>query len=241
MFNNYLNASVTALFLIVASCARVCIQLLAGRHDDHPLPGMTPLPHPLKVGAVLFPGFELLDIYGPLEMLGLLGNRIAISMLAVQPGEIPSSAGPKGVAELSLATIRDFDLLLIPGGIGTRSLVTDPDFLDLLRTSATRARIVACICTGSALLAKIGLLDGHRATSNKIAFDWVTAQGPKVQWIREARWVQDGRFWTSSGISAGIDMTLGLIGHLYGRETSLDVARRAEYLWNENSSEDPFA
>ena len=67
------------------------------------------------------------------------------------------------------------------------------------------------------------------------------AQRQEVHWVKEVRWVEEGRFWTSSGISAGIDMTLGLISHLYGRETALDVARRAEYLWNENPAEDLFA
>ena len=196
---------------------------------------------PLKVGALLFPGFELLDLYGPLEMLGLLGEKVSLRMLAKVADEVVSSAGPKGVADLPLADAAPLDLLLIPGGIGTRILVNEPDFLHLLRTAATQARIAACICTGSALLARTGLLDGHRATSNKIAFDWVMQQGPAVHWIKEARWVEDGRFWTSSGISAGIDMTLGLISHLYGRETSLDVARRAEYLWNENCYDDPFS
>ena len=198
-------------------------------------------PDSFKVGAILFPCFELLDIYGPLEMLGLLGEKVAITMFAVEAGEVTSSAGVKGVADLPLSNADKLDLLLIPGGIGTRALVADPDFLHLLCTTATQACVVASICTGSALLAKTGLLDGHRATSNKISFDWVTAQGPKVHWIREARWIQDGRFWTSSGISAGIDMTLGLISHLHGRETALDMSRRAEYLWNEDPCLDPFA
>ena len=202
---------------------------------------MTTLPHPLKIGAVLFPGFELLDIYGPLEMLGLLGDRVSITMFGQEAGAVVSSAGPKGVADQLLAEALSIDLLLIPGGIGTRALVENKGFLDLLQTVAQDTSFVACICTGSALLAKTGLLDGHRATSNKIAFDWVRQQAPEVYWIRKARWVEDGRFWTSSGISAGIDMTLGLIGHLYGRETSLDVARRAEYFWNEDCNEVPLS
>jgi transcriptional regulator GlxA family with amidase domain len=201
---------------------------------------MKSTPLPLKVAALLFPGFELLDLYGPLEMLGLLGERVSITMLAKAAGEIPSSAGPKGVADASLDEVKNLDLLLIPGGMGTRVLVEDQPFLESLRTCSESPNIVATVCTGSALLAKTGVLDGRRATSNKIAFDWVMKQGPAVHWIREARWVEDGRFWTSSGISAGIDMTLGLISHLYGREISLNVARRAEYLWNEDRNHDPF-
>jgi putative intracellular protease/amidase len=101
---------------------------------------MTPDSPPLKIGAVLFPGFELLDIYGPLEMLGLLGERVAITMLAEEVGEIPSSAGSKGVADVSLVDASACDLLLIPGGIGTRTLVENQQFLALLRASASKAR-----------------------------------------------------------------------------------------------------
>ena len=202
---------------------------------------MEPPSHSFKVGAVLFPGFELLDLYGPLEMLGLLGDQVSITLFSEIPGTIESSAGVKGYAEASLKEASTLDLLLIPGGIGTRPLVLENRFIDLLREKAREARLVATVCTGSALLAKTGLLDGHRATSNKIAFDWVREQGPSVHWVREARWVEDGNFFTSSGISAGIDMTLGVISHLYGWESALEVARRAEYLWNEESSIDPFA
>lgn len=196
---------------------------------------------PLKIGAVLFHGFELLDLYGPLEMLGLLGDQVSITLLAEAPGQISSSVGVQGVTTHPLSDPEALDLLLIPGGIGTRTLVNDDHFLTLLKSKAEASALVATVCTGSALLAKTGLLDGHRATSNKIAFDWVTEQGPHVHWVRKARWVEDGKYFTSSGISAGIDMTLALISHLHGRESALEVARRAEYLWNEESSFDPFA
>jgi transcriptional regulator GlxA family with amidase domain len=195
----------------------------------------------LKIGGVLFEGFELLDIYGPLEMLGLLGDSVVITMFAAEAGDIASSAGVKGVADKPLSEAAGLDVLLIPGGIGTRTLVGNNRFLELLRTAAGESRFVASICTGSALLARTGLLDGLRATSNKIAFDWVTQQGPSVHWIRQARWVEDGCFFTSSGISAGIDMTLGLISRLHDREASVAVAKRAEYLWNEDQADDPFS
>src|SRR4026209_1345554 len=106
---------------------------------------------PLKVGAVLFPEFELLDVYGPLEMLGLLRERVSITMLAEKPGEIPSGQGPEGVADVSLADVYGLDLLLVPGGWGTRTEVHNQPFLDLLRARAQEARFVASVCTGSAL------------------------------------------------------------------------------------------
>jgi len=193
----------------------------------------------LKVGAVLFPDFELLDVYGPLEMFGML--RVRITMLAERAGKIKSHQGPCGVAEVSLADAGAFDVLLVPGGQGTREEVRNPAFLDLLRARAGEARFVASVCTGSALLAKAGILDGRKATSNKLAFDWVSAQGPNVTWIREARWVEDGKFFTSSGVSAGMDMSLGLIQRIFGRDASVQVARLAEYTWHEDKAADPFA
>ena len=200
-----------------------------------------PMTQHLEIGAVLFPGFELLDVFGPLEMFGLLGDRARITMLAERPGEVKSAQGPRGVADGGLADAAKLDLLLIPGGRGTRILVENREFLDLLRERAREARCVASVCTGSALLARAGLLDGKAATTNKRAFDWVRSQGPGVTWIREARWVEDGRFFTSSGVSAGMDMSLGLIGHLFGRTVSLEVARQAEYTWQEDKTVDPFA
>ncbi|MEY4941322.1 MAG: hypothetical protein RIQ93_3057 [Verrucomicrobiota bacterium] len=196
---------------------------------------------PLKIGAVIFPGFELLDIYGPLELFGMLGDRVSITMLAVAPGEVRSNQGPKGVADAALAAADKFDVLLVPGGRGARAEVNHPAFIDLLRQRSQEAQFVATICTGSALLAKTGLLDGRTATSNKLAFDWVATQGPNVNWIRAARWVEDGTIFTSSGVSAGMDMTLGLIQRLFSREAALEAARRAEYCWHEDKTVDPFA
>ncbi|MEZ5278237.1 MAG: DJ-1/PfpI family protein [Opitutaceae bacterium] len=196
---------------------------------------------PLQIGTLLFPGFELLDVFGPLEMFGLLGDRVQLSMLAEKVGEVSSAQGPRSVVDATLADAADLDVLLIPGGRGTRVLVEKPGFLEQLRQRSCRSRYSASVCTGSALLARAGLLDGKRATTNKLSFDWVRTQGPGVTWVRQARWVEDGSFFTSSGVSAGMDMTLGLISHLFDRSVSLEVARHAEYIWNEDPSADPFA
>lgn len=202
---------------------------------------MSPNPAPIKVGALLFTGFELLDVFGPLEMFGSLGERAWITMLAEQAGPIRSHQGPACVADAALAGDHGLDVLLVPGGIGTRRLVSNQPFLDELRRQSDRARFVATVCTGSGLLARTGALDGRGATSNKFAFKWATSQGPNVRWVPSARWVEDGKFFTSSGVSAGMDMALGLIARIFGRETSVEVAARAEYEWHEDRSWDPFA
>ena len=91
------------------------------------------------------------------------------------------------------------------------------------------------------LLAKAGILDGRRATTNKVAFAWVASQSSRVDWQKTARWVVDGKFMTSSGVSAGTDMALGLVEKLYGRAMADSVARAAEYRWNNDPADDPFA
>ena len=196
---------------------------------------------PLKIGVILFPGFELIDVFGPLEMFGLLGEKASIITLAEKPGLVAARGGPRVLEEFSLAEVGWLDVFLVPGGSGSRQEVANLPFLELLRQSADRAGIVASVCTGSALLARAGILNGRKATSNKIAWDWVVAQGPEVLWMRKARWVEDGNIFTSSGISAGMDMTLALIARVLGRSSAEAIARQAEYLWNEDSAADPFA
>jgi transcriptional regulator GlxA family with amidase domain len=131
--------------------------------------------------------------------------------------------------------------MLVPGGIGTRCEVNNGSMLEWLRRRAAEAEIVTSVCTGAALLARAGLLDGRRATSNKLAFKWVTEQGPAVKWIKQARWVVDGKFATSSGVSAGIDMTLAVIARIVGAEAAERIAIRMEYDWHRDPSWDPFA
>jgi transcriptional regulator GlxA family with amidase domain len=97
------------------------------------------------------------------------------------------------------------------------------------------------VCSGSAILAKAGLLDGRRATSNKRYFSLAEGAGPKVQWVRRARWVDDGNRVTSSGVSAGIDMSLAVIERLYGAKTAESLADGTEYQWHRDADNDPFA
>jgi putative intracellular protease/amidase len=154
----------------------------------------------------------------------------------VKPGE-----GPPSYAEYSFVDAPNYDMLLIPGGFGTRAAVTNETFLKRLAEASQRATVTTTVCTGSALLARTGLLDGRPATSNKIAWDWVVQQGPRVKWMRKARWVDAGTIVTSSGVSAGIDMALSLIARLHGRYMALASARNMEYIWHDDAADDPFA
>ena len=192
------------------------------------------------LGAVLYPGFELLDLYGPLEMFGSLPALYRIVTIAEQVGPVASTQGPATVAEHDFNTAPPCDLLLLPGGMGTLPALTNNAVLDYLRRASVAAEVTMSVCSGSAILARAGLLDGLRATSNKQFFDLARAQSTKVDWATAARWVDAGRFVTSSGVSAGTDMALAVIARLHGDAVAEQIAAVTEYQWHRNANVDPF-
>jgi len=193
------------------------------------------------LGVVLYPKFELLDVYGPVEMFANIGNRIKVVVVAQKAGPVASKQGPQVVADYSFDDCPDLDLVMVPGGLGTLNQLKNDVLLDWLRGRAAKAEIVMSVCSGSAILAKAGLLDGHRATSNKKWFQLAVDNGPNVEWIKEARWVDDGDRVTSSGVSAGIDMALAVIARLYGANLAEQVADGTEYQSHRDPTQDPFA
>jgi transcriptional regulator GlxA family with amidase domain len=193
------------------------------------------------VGVLLFPEFELLDVFGPLEVFGHAKDWFRIVTVAERPGPVASAQGPRAMADHGFADCPAIDILLVPGGLGTRREVDNAALVDWIARQARGAETTTSVCTGAALLARAGVLDGRRATSNKRAFGWVAGQGPKVNWVRQARWVDDGNVVTSSGVSAGIDMALHLIGRIAGPAVRDDIATRMEYEWHSDAADDPFA
>ena len=100
--------------------------------------------------------------------------------------------------------------------------------------------MVTSVCTGSALLARAGLLDGLKATTNKQFFALARMQSEAVDWVEAARWVDSGKYVTSSGVSAGMDMTLAVIARTWGEDAAENAARFAEYTWQRDPADDPF-
>jgi transcriptional regulator GlxA family with amidase domain len=193
------------------------------------------------LAILIFDDFEALDVFGPVELFGMLEDAIAVRTLGTKAEPITCRQGPTVVADFDFEHCPDLDMLLVPGGLGTRRAVEDDLLLERLRRLAERTPLVMTVCTGSGLLARTGLLDGVRATSNKRAFAWARAQGPNVEWIERARWVRDGKFATSAGVSAGMDMSLAVIAELHGEDAAQRVAAAAEYEWHRDADWDPFA
>jgi transcriptional regulator GlxA family with amidase domain len=195
---------------------------------------------PRRLVTLLYPGFELLDVYGPLEMFGMVKPEIELVTVAANAGAVVSFQGPRSLADHGFDDCPRADLLLVPGGIGTVAAMGDAAILGFLRRQAEGAERVMSVCSGSALLARAGLLDGLHATSNKVYFALAESQGEHVIWVSEARWVEDGRFATSSGVSAGIDMALAVIAGMFGEPRAQLIADLAEYTWHRDAAHDPF-
>lgn len=197
-------------------------------------------PTTLTLGAVFYHQFELLDVYGPLEMFGNLGERVSIVTVAEKAGPVASAQGPATLAEYSFDDCPKLDLILLPGGVGTLAELANERMLGFLRDRSADALVTMSVCTGSALLAKAGLLDGCRATSNKQFFDLSVQQSDQVQWVAAARWVDAGRMVTSSGVSAGMDMALAVIERLFSAEDAEQICALTEYQRHTDPDSDPF-
>lgn len=194
-----------------------------------------------RVDILLFDEFETLDVFGPVEILGRLPDIFKLNFISAKGGIVKSSQNVRVDTNLHKDESGIQKILLVPGGSGTREKINDDNFINLIENIGNQSEYILTVCTGSALLAKTGILNKKRATTNKRAFKWVMEQGKDVCWIKEARWVKDDNIYTSSGVSAGIDMALGFIEDLMGKEKSLELSQSIEYIWNEDSKYDPFS
>ncbi|RLN37155.1 hypothetical protein BBJ28_00025199 [Nothophytophthora sp. Chile5] len=204
---------------------------------------------PLTIGVIVFDGVVQLDYIGVtsyLEQLPTAGQPVKFLTISLRSGPLRcanalglgmplfASHGYQDVAE-------KLDILVIPGGRGRVELQKDEGFMRFVRSSAEQATFVLTVCTGSAILAATGFLDGRRATTNKIAYQGVVDANPGVQWVHKARWVEDGNVWTSSGVTAGLDMAYAFVSREYGKPVADGIARYIESVPNTDASNDPFA
>lgn len=201
----------------------------------------------LCIGALVFPGFQSLDLFGPLDIFNTLSLKHPIELSVISTSLDPVSTQWKEgqVAQSIVPTCTledartDYDLLIVPGGFGTTKDV-DP-YVDYIKRAYPTTGSVLSVCTGTRLFARAGILDGRRATTNKNAFNDVTPLGPKTHWVAKARWVKDGNVWTAAGITAGIDATLAWVEDKYGAQQATDAANWLEYKRTSDPDDDPFA
>lgn len=190
---------------------------------------------------MLFDKFETLDVFGPVEVFGCLPDVFKLNFISLEGGVISSTQNVRVESNTYTNDNEVENILFVPGGLGTREKVKDKNLINLIESIAMESKHIMSVCTGAALLAKAEILNGKEATTNKKAFNWVIEQGKNVLWVKESRWVVDGNVFTSSGVSAGIDMSLGFIEHLLGKEKALEISNNIEYCWNDDRKFDPFA
>lgn len=193
-----------------------------------------------NIYCLFFDDYETLDIMGPIDLLFRL-PEVKLHYVSLQGGWIRSKQNFSIMTLPMVDILPKNSILLVPGGQGTRTLVNHAFFLKRLAEWVAQSQYTLSVCTGSALLAAAGCLDHIQATSNKRAFEWVKNVRTAVDWQAVARWVHDGKFYTSSGVSAGMDMTLGFIADIYGMACAQNIAFQTEYSWQYQPQQDDFA
>ncbi|HEY5369427.1 MAG TPA: DJ-1/PfpI family protein [Hanamia sp.] len=194
----------------------------------------------MEIAVLLFDDFETLDVFGPVEIFGRLIELYTIKFYSLNGGQIKNRHGVSILTETLENINLDLEIFLILGGPGTRKEVDNKLLIDKIKEISNFSKYVLTVCTGSALLARTGLLDNKNATSNKRAFKWVTTNGANVLWNKKARWTVDGKFYTSSGVSAGMDMALGFLSDRHGITFARKVAFEIEFNWTEDKNNDTF-
>jgi transcriptional regulator GlxA family with amidase domain len=147
------------------------------------------------------------------------------------------------VATHDFETAPPLDILIMPGGVGDLHLVEQNDTAieDFIAARFNTTEYVLSVCSGAGFLARAGVLEGRRATGTKAVWDFVTQFGTNITWVPSARWVEDGKVWTSSGVTAGMDMMVAFVRHLYGDPRVNNFVNNLEYLAHVDPRWDPFS
>jgi transcriptional regulator GlxA family with amidase domain len=194
-----------------------------------------------NVSILLFPDVEVLDFCGPFEVFSVASRwteppAFCVRTVAQRPQPVLARSGLSVNPDCSLSDCQQPDLLVVPGGFGTRQEMHNPLLIDWIRTASERAELVLSVCTGSLLLAKAGLLDGLQATTHHGAFQLLRETAPKAEVREDSRFIDNGKVITSAGIAAGIDASLHVVARLLGQEHAKKTAAQMEYPWQGTSS-----
>ena len=185
-----------------------------------------------RIGIVLFDEAEELDFVGPWEvftMAARTGQEVEVVSVAQEERPVHCAKGMRVVPDLRLDAAGDFDIVLVPGGQGTRREVSNPVLIEWLRKTSARCTWVTSVCTGALLLCEAGLARGRKVTTHWAFVADLRTRYPDVEVREQVRYVRDGNLVTAAGVSAGIDMALWLCGQLWGVEVARKTQRAMEY------------
>jgi transcriptional regulator GlxA family with amidase domain len=198
------------------------------------------------VGIILFEDVEVLDFCGPLEVFSVTRlneekrreepSPFKVLLVAEKTNPVITTGGMKVIPDYTFESCPKLDILVVPGGWGIRKELNNQAMLDWLRSRAAKVETLSSVCTGSILLGFAGLLDGLHATTHWDALDWMRDSFPSVNVEYDKRVVEDGKVFTSAGISAGIDMALKIVARQYGEKIACATAKRMEYPYPNSSA-----
>lgn len=196
---------------------------------------------PLIVGILIFDDVEILDVAGPFEVFAVTrlneelrlqqSSPFKVYLIAQTNKQITAIGGLRLTPDVTISECPELDLLIIPGGWGTRKESKNKILLDWIgnQFTTTNDRLIASVCTGSILLGKAGLLDGRDATTHWRAFDFLQESAPQARILKNVRFTLTEPIFTSAGVSAGIDLALCIVSHFFGTEVGQATARQMEY------------
>jgi transcriptional regulator GlxA family with amidase domain len=192
-----------------------------------------------NLAILLFDDAEVLDFCGPFEVFSVANNQSSKPSFNVytvaKKTPITARNGLSVNPAYTLDACPKPDILLVPGGIGTRKELNNELLIEWIRRTADGAELVLSVCTGALLLGKAGLLHGLEVTTHHVAYDLLREIVPTGTVHEDQRFVDNGRVITSAGIAAGIDMSLHVVERLLGRDVASATARHMEYPWEHSS------
>jgi transcriptional regulator GlxA family with amidase domain len=199
---------------------------------------------PLTVGIVIFDQVEVLDVAGPFEAFSVTrlneerrreqSSPFRILLVSERKGQVSAIGGLRFTPDVTIDDCPALDLMLVPGGWGTRKEVKNNTLLSWIADRAAKTRLTASVCTGSSLLGKAGLLNGREATTHWRAFDFLRESAPTALIRQDVLFTLDDPIFTSAGVSAGIDLALRIVSHFFGTKIGQATARQMEYPYPQN-------
>jgi transcriptional regulator GlxA family with amidase domain len=200
----------------------------------------------LATGIYVFPDVEVLDFCGPFEVFSVTRldgtNRreepspFDLLLVAESAGPVRTTGGMRVIPDHTFETCPPLDLLVVPGGWGTRRDVDNPRVIEWVARQAAVAKLVMSVCTGSFLLGKAGLLSGKRATTHWLSLDRMRAAFPDVAVEDHLHWVDEGKVLSAAGIAAGIDLALKVVARVCGEPVARATAKYMEYRFPEDDA-----
>jgi transcriptional regulator GlxA family with amidase domain len=194
---------------------------------------------PLIVGILIFDDVEILDVAGPFEVFAVTrlndeqrlqqSSPFKVYLISETNKQITAIGGLRLTPDVTITECPNLDLLIIPGGWGTRKESKNRILVNWIGNQFTNDRLIAFVCTGSSLLGKAGLLDGRDATTHWRAFDFLQESAPKARILKNVRFTLIEPIFTSAGVSAGIDLALRIVSHFFGTNIGQATASHMEY------------